>query len=729
MTEPFNSPEHVTSQPESQKTLQNIVDNNLWLQSALVEVKLKQHSNAERDNSASPTDLILDTGYNALYYGGQSWVRSLGQLADEARGTGTTIADTLTVLPAPDEATYLSNRWYAQQLGTGVGYMVPFALTHGGMKATGLSLAVRTEATIASTGKLFSGANGIRLVDGAITGFAADFLLRPVEAHEGNPWEVRAKNGLTGAAVMTTMTAGSLGLRQATRSMAAALVGEGAVKQTGRIAYDAGIGITSGLPAGAASAELHARIYENRGATAEEFTRSMYTFAWTGGVLSAAGAIGRDPKVLDARPTPEPAYRNHNQPKGLVGTTLETLNNYRYRAQWALRDGHTEARRATYAFLNEHDLRHPVRRLRDAMSTPEAPLPRPPLTAENNPIARFERELPEFFKTIEAKERLMDDTPDRRASYEIFKEMGEVRAQFATKLLEMWHGTPDKPGIKAFSDAELAAHGSTAGRVAQIRSALEQQGRPEHYNDASPLTEALIRLNPNEVEAQRSHVDVLNEVELARERFYGYDHNVMYDQMKMPRELAFKDHETSTPTTWMPNKRSSDIPDLYHGTMSGSLPLILQEGTMLPARELRLRGIAQKTGESALEQFGRNSISMTRDFNEAFAYHRHSPPSLTEHPIVFGISRDIGARMRPAGFLERGELLVDKLDVGKTLGTRLGLKGQDITHIFAPSAEIPSVERLLRLNRIQGVEVVSFNDMKSPEWIREPELLRMLTNE
>ncbi|HNM51198.1 MAG TPA: hypothetical protein PKN86_15895, partial [Candidatus Obscuribacter sp.] len=137
------------------------------------------------------------------------------------------------------------------------------------------------------------------------------------------------------------------------------------------------------------------------------------------------------------------------------------------------------------------------------------------------------------------------------------------------------------------------------------------------------------------------------------------------------------------------------------------------------ARKMRLRGIQQLPGESANEQFGRRAISMTRDFSEAFCYHRHSPEVLTDFPVVFGISRDVTKRAWSAGSLEPGEILIDKLHLG-SIWQKLGLKKPDVTHIYVPDSQVPFVNLALARRRVSGVRVVGFNQMESPEWLPVP---------
>jgi hypothetical protein len=154
--------------------------------------------------------------------------------------------------------------------------------------------------------------------------------------------------------------------------------------------------------------------------------------------------------------------------------------------------------------------------------------------------------------------------------------------------------------------------------------------------------------------------------------------------------------------------------------MSRALPSLFSERTLFSARELRLRGIDQATGESANEDFGRQNVSITRDFTEAWAYHRHSPAFMPDYPIVLGISGAAAAHAWPAGMVEPGEILVKKLSLGESLWTRLGLKKPEITHIYVPDSEVPNVNNQLNARRISGVKVVGLSDLKAPQWNPEP---------
>ncbi|MCC7527104.1 MAG: hypothetical protein IT342_01205 [Candidatus Melainabacteria bacterium] len=212
-----------------------------------------------------------------------------------------------------------------------------------------------------------------------------------------------------------------------------------------------------------------------------------------------------------------------------------------------------------------------------------------------------------------------------------------------------------------------------------------------------------------------------------REKFYGYDESSMRQKMGMPPMHHHRDHHNyNTPNEWMPYDATPLLANLFHGTMSNSLKSVMREGGILSSRELRLRGLSQTTGESAGQEFPRHEVSITRDFNEAFAYHRHSPEFLTEFPVVYGISKSVAPRIRSAGVIEPGELLIPSMGLGQNLLTRLGLRNPDVTHMYVPDAEVHSVTQQLWANRIKGVKVVGFNQIPEPKWHPEPTVQEML---
>lgn len=449
----------------------------------------------------------------------------------------------------------------------------------------------------------------------------------------------------------------------------------------------------AGGAGGVTSAYGHAFTQEHRLATGTEVLSSAGQFAAFGAGFHAfnAGVV----KVAKL-PAVEGAY---------------------YRTKWNIQEGATEGKRLYYATLNELNLQHPIKRLNDFVNPVKLPeLPRVALTAENNPVTAFEKEYPQYIRKIEALEKKYEETPkgDRR---DVYDEIGEEQAKFAEKLLAILHGTADKPGLNSYSNAELA-QGHSVERVAAIRETLTASLKRSSYKSASEFEDGMAKLAPRDISGEHDTFSILMGLGKARERFFNFDEGALGKKLSLPGDYHYKSRAYGTPADWMPFESSAKLSNLFHATVSRALDSIFTEGKLLPAKELRLRGIKQVAGESADEQFPRRAISMTRNFSEAFCYHRHSPESLADFPVVFGISRHAvaGSKGWNAGMLEPGELLTNKLNIGTGLFEKLGLRKPDITHIFVPDGQVPVVNRALASHRIGGVRVVGFNDIDTPQW-------------
>ncbi len=256
--------------------------------------QLQMGQDMKKAERANPTvlDLAGETLHSAAYSGVQAPITSIGQIADNLISKGnlkTNIAEALTVLPAPEHEDFGTARWHAQQIGGAGGMILPFMLTKSTLSATGLSFAARTEAGVLASSRLMSTANAGLIADGAISGFAYDFLLRPVEQKDMNKfWVARTEHGLTGAATFGTLTAGSVGLRQLTRPLASTIANS---PKAAQVMYDIGMGALPGIPAGIVNADVNARLTEGRWATAEERKQGAYTMFMAGGALSALHTI------------------------------------------------------------------------------------------------------------------------------------------------------------------------------------------------------------------------------------------------------------------------------------------------------------------------------------------------------------------------------------------------------------------------------------------------------
>jgi hypothetical protein len=450
----------------------------------------------------------------------------------------------------------------------------------------------------------------------------------------------------------------------------------------------------AGGAGGVTSAYGHAFTQEHRLATGSEVLSSAGQFAAFGAGFHAFNA-------------------------GVVKVAkLPAVENAYYRTKYNIQEGATAGKQLYYSKLNELNMRHPIKRLNDFVNPVRLPeLPKVALTAENNPVTAFEREYPRYIKKIDALEKKIEDPllADRRR---VFNQIGEEQAKFAEKLLLILHGNESRPGLNSYSNAELAQGTHSIERVAAIRETLTASLKRKDFKSGSEFEEGMAKLAARDVSGDPDTYSILQGLGTARERFFNFDESALRKKLAPPREHVYKSRDSSTPVDWMPFESSEKLSNLFHATVSRALDSIFTEGKLLPAKELRLRGIKQIAGESALEEFPRRAISMTRHFAEAFSYHRHSPESLLDFPVVFGISRHAvaGGKGWNAGFLEPGELLTNKLRLGSGILEKLGLRKPDITHIFVPDSRVSDVSRAMARHRISGVRVVGFNDMDTPQW-------------
>jgi hypothetical protein len=253
--------------------------NSLRMQASL-------RSQRVENDRANPNafDLVGEGAYSMFYAGSQAPVLGVAQLTDRAHITSNA-AKTLDYFPHPHEEKFGTARWHAQQIGGALGMTVPFMAARGGLKMTGLSLAAKAETAALSSGRLLSLGNAAVVADGAITGFVADYVGRPVLQGEGDFWEARRNHGLTGAATFAALTAGSVSLRHLSAPLAKNLTG------LNKFAYETTLGATSGAPAGVVNADVNALLTQNRFATAEERKQGIYTMMMVGGTLSALHRI------------------------------------------------------------------------------------------------------------------------------------------------------------------------------------------------------------------------------------------------------------------------------------------------------------------------------------------------------------------------------------------------------------------------------------------------------
>lgn len=245
--------------------------------------------------------------FSAAYAALQAPASGIAQLTD--RVAGTNILPSVTVMEAPKEQESFSIKWHAQQIGAMIGMTAPFLLLHKGVgKCSQLALG-KAEYSLANQAALTRRVIGESMVTGALF----EGLLHPTDASRSMPNEdllvSRIKQSITGAATFGILTGCATKLQSlvaAERSISASI-----------LRSEAGSTIVSGLPAGAANAELNARLNRGDGATLNEAFQGMYAFSVLGGSLAVGKAVaGRTNGETMLRTS----LRNEQAETGRVGT-------------------------------------------------------------------------------------------------------------------------------------------------------------------------------------------------------------------------------------------------------------------------------------------------------------------------------------------------------------------------------------------------------------------------
>ena len=460
---------------------------------------------------------------------------------------------------------------------------------------------------------------------------------------------------------------------------------------------------TSGALSGAAHSYTETYLKEGRLASGSEVLNNSAYYALFGAGLHAtfvgAGKLAQQPQLRDAY----------------------------YSSKWRIGEAIDETQKLSWAALNKVGMRHPLHSLGHLVyGKPEVAVPpKVSVTAENNPITRFERELPRYFKEVsEGEKRYQNAARGTDERQQAWNEMGETQAQFLEKMLGVWFGkpatrtSPAQPGLISYTDAELTAGGHSLQRIAAVREALSQPMNRQSFTQLSPFEESMIKLAKQGDELDHHALEMARGLGKARERSCQYDEAELGKNLGLNTVHHHVARSSLTAPDWMPYEATATLANLFHTTTSKALPGILSERALLPATELRRRGIGQVAGESSNEEMGRRVISMTRSFPESFCYHRHSVEQLINFPVVFGISKDVTARAFRV-FAEPGELAIAKLNMGKSISQRLGLSKPDITHVYVPDSQAELIAQTLNNYRVRGVNVVGFNQMGKPKWNEE----------
>ncbi len=213
---------------------------------------------------------------SAVYAAFQTPVTALAQVADTTLQTE--LLPKVQFMEAPAEKKLSDEGYWAQQMGTAVGSLVPYLVVGVAVKGVGRKALMEQELS-AQKATL-----GLATREAVATGAIHDALLRPSDAGTASSLLVsRTINGAIGGANMLLMSKVSRGMA----SRAQDLLPQSALKHA-----DVPIAALAGLPTGAATAQMQELAMHGKFATTEHMVQAALTNAVIGATFSGAHKFG-----------------------------------------------------------------------------------------------------------------------------------------------------------------------------------------------------------------------------------------------------------------------------------------------------------------------------------------------------------------------------------------------------------------------------------------------------
>jgi len=230
---------------------------------------------SENENTRLLTELGSSFSFQAL----QTPIDGLEQLVRKI--SGRPILPKLKICSEPEEAVFGSKNWQAQQIGSALGTTVPFLLIRGTLRLAGISELAQKHKLNTSTRDLIETTTSAAIM-GAV--------FRKSTEDDAHFWESRLKNGSVDALSFSTLCASNRLLSSLSRKL----------PNENSIVLRLANGIISGGAAGAVAAESTALLHAGKLARHEELAKSVYSFAFIGGTLTAVDA-GFHPRNIAGR--------------------------------------------------------------------------------------------------------------------------------------------------------------------------------------------------------------------------------------------------------------------------------------------------------------------------------------------------------------------------------------------------------------------------------------------
>lgn len=213
---------------------------------------------------------------SAVYAAFQTPMTALAQVADTTLHTE--LLPKVQFMDAPTEKKMSDNGYWAQQMGTAVGSLVPYLVVGAAVKGVGRKALMEQELTAQKT------TLGLATREAVATGAIHDALLRPSDAGTASSLLVsRSINGAIGGANMLLMSKVSRGMANQVQEF---------LPQSMLKHADVPIAALAGLPTGAATAQMQELAMHGKFASTEQMTQAALTNAVIGATFSGAHKFG-----------------------------------------------------------------------------------------------------------------------------------------------------------------------------------------------------------------------------------------------------------------------------------------------------------------------------------------------------------------------------------------------------------------------------------------------------
>lgn len=305
-----------SNEPEITDASRNVEKSQLNLRSYLepTDENAPDWQTSPKESQANPVDVLLNS---AAYAGFQSPLNGALQVFDADRKKGLLAPDSpWQFFKAPEKSDPWTVNWNADQIGTGLGMVVPLYFLHKGLRAICPNEAAKIATkqgvqflTTAERASLMRYEVSLAAGTGALFGGAFSPSHDAVDmiglGHH------RRNQAISGAATFATMATLGIGVKSATSQIEAKTMLDRLVKG------DTFAMAVAGIPSGVVAVDLPNLMAGKGPATFDEHLQSVYNFTVLGAGLGKVLRVGKRADVMDL----DLAVRRSGEPEQRVATT------------------------------------------------------------------------------------------------------------------------------------------------------------------------------------------------------------------------------------------------------------------------------------------------------------------------------------------------------------------------------------------------------------------------